>query len=287
MSNAPAPDPSSTVGLKQTSSIYLLRAIICFVGLAVLWAWALGFAASQVKDSAPILNIILMIAAGFAPSLAAIVIVACFGGRAGLRAWFTRCLNWRVKWYVFVLAFFVPPIVMALALALHVTLGGAVPSFPAASQIPLAVANFGLVLLIGGPLGEEFGWRGYLTRALRKWMNWRVVSLIIGIIWGLWHLPLFFMAGTAQAHMPIPIFMLNILAGSVLFGWLFERSKGSVLPALVAHMSLNTWAGLLGIVPTAISGGTYAIVTGLLVLIALALLVLPDRNQTSTAHVET
>jgi uncharacterized protein len=103
-------------------------------------------------------------------------------------------------------------------------------------------------------------------------------SLIIGVVWGLWHLPLFFLASSAQAHMPIPLFMLNILAGPVVFGWLFERTQGSVLPALVLHTSLNSWAGLLVIVPTATSVGSYASVTALLVLIALVLLLTPDRK---------
>jgi uncharacterized protein len=261
-------------------------ALACFVVIAFLWAWGFGYLAGQLKSGAPILNITLMITAGYAPTLAAIGVVALCNGRAGLLAWLARCLNWRVNWKWHVLAFSVPPFVMVTALCIHFSLGGALPSFPAANKMPLAIANFGLVFLIGGPLGEEFGWRGFLTPALRSWMDWRAVSLIVGVIWGAWHLPLFFMAGTAQAHMPIAIFLVNILAGSVLFGWLFERSKGSVLPAIVAHTSLNTWAGLLGIVPTLQSGQPYTIVTAILVAIAMGLLLVPSRNQSLAARVK-
>jgi uncharacterized protein len=213
-----------------------------------------------------------MMAAGFGPSLAGVAVVAVFSTGAGFRAWLARCLNWRVGWRWFAFAFLLPPVVMLLALAIHRALGGVMPAWPAAGQLPLVIANFGLVLVVGGPLGEEFGWRGYAMPAIADKLGWRRASLIIGVIWGLWHLPLFFMASTAQSHMPIPLFMLNILAGSVVFGWLFERTRRSVLPALVLHTSLNAWAGILGIVPTGTSGGSYALVTGLLVIVALALL---------------
>jgi uncharacterized protein len=170
---------------------------------------------------------------------------------------------------------------MLVALAIHGVLGGALKVPPAADHIPLAILNFGLVFLVGGPLGEEFGWRGYAMAALSAKLDWRVASLIIGMVWGLWHFPLFFLASSAQAHMPIPLFMLNILAGSVVFGWLFEQTQGSVLPALVLHTSLNAWAGLLVIVPTVTSGGSYAVVTGILVLIAVLLLLKPHSKTAS------
>lgn len=220
-----------------------------------------------------------MIAAGFGPSLAGLAVVAVSTGKSGLRRWIGHCLNWRVAWGWYVLAFLVSPAEMVFALALNVLLGEALPAFPAATQIPLVIANLGLVLVIGGPMGEEFGWRGYLMPMLTARMNWRAASLGVGVVWGLWHLPLFFMDGTAQAYMPIANFLINMIAGSVLFGWLFERTGRSVLPALVLHTSLNGFAGILGIVPNAATALPYMLVTGLLVLIAAVLLVLPDRTQ--------
>jgi len=252
-------------------------AIFVFVALAFVWAWGVGFVATQVKAYSPGLNVALMIVAGFGPSLAGFAVVAFFSSPAGLRDWARRCLNWRVGWRWFVLAFLAPPAVMVCALAIHAALVGELPAWPASGHIPLAIANFGFVLLIGGPLGEEFGWRGYLMPAISANLNWRAASLVIGVVWGLWHLPLFYMADTAQSQMAIPVFMLNILAGSVMFGWLFERTLGSVLPALVLHTSLNAWAGILAIVPTAATGRPYALVTVLLVLVATALLLTPAR----------
>ena len=252
-------------------------AIIAFVVLAFAWSWGLGFAASQIKAQSIPVSTAVLIVSGFGPSIAAFVIVGAFSGSLGLRRWLGVCLNRHIGWRWFALAFLTPPLVMMVALAIHILLGGAIPAPIAAAHIPLAIANFGLVLLVGGPLGEEFGWRGYAMSALLAQTTWRVASLLLGLVWALWHLPLFFMGGTAQSQMPIFVFMLNISAGSVLFGWLFVRTKGSVLPAILLHTSLNAWAGLLVIVPSTATGRPYDIVTGLLVMIAAALLLIPDR----------
>lgn len=253
-----------------------MTAIVAFFVLAFVWAWATGFVALQTKAQFPVFSTALLTAAGFGPSLAGFAVVAVLSDWTEFRNWLSRCLNWRVDWRWFAVAFLLPPIVMLMALAIFGQLGGRLPIPLAADRVPMAMLNFGLVLLVGGPLGEEFGWRGYAMPALARKLNWRRASLIIGVVWGLWHLPLFFLADSAQAHTPIPLFVLNILAGSVVFGWLFARTQGSVLPALVLHTSLNAWAGILGIVPTATTGGSYAWVTAILVVIALALLLTPD-----------
>lgn len=258
------------------------QAIVAFIALAFAWSWDLGLLAQLLLDRWTALGMILTILSGFGPSIAGLAVVAFCSTRPEFRNWMRRSLNWQVGWRWYATAFCMPPAVMLLALGIHRTLGGTVPVLPAAGQTPMAIANFGLVLLIGGPLGEEFGWRGFLMPALSARKGWREASLIIGVVWGLWHLPLFFVAGTAQSLMPAPIFLINILAGSVVFGWLFERTQASVLPALVLHTSLNAWAGILGIVPTAATMQPYVLVTGLLVLIACALILTSDPQTKAT-----
>jgi uncharacterized protein len=260
----------------DVSSIF---AITSFFVLTIFWSWLLGFIAIYTKPYAPNFSMMLSIISGFGPSIAALVTVGFFGGRKGLNDWLKNALNWRVGWHWYVLAFFMPPLVMLLAQSIHWTLGGTIPTSPAVGHIPLTIANFGLVFLIGGPLGEEFGWRSYAVTALGSKIGWRSASLIIGVIWGLWHLPWFFTAGTAQFQMSLAMFMLNILAGSVLFSWLFLRSKGSVIPALVAHTSLNAFAGILSIVPTSETSRAYALVTGIMVAIAVGILLRTDGRK--------
>jgi uncharacterized protein len=271
-------------GLALQERARALSAILSFFALAFTWSWVLGFSASYRRPNVPVFSAILNIASGLGPSIAAFITIGFFGGTTGLIAWLKNSLDWGVGWHWYALAFFTPPLAMLFALAIHWALGGAIPTSPAVGHIPLAIANFGFVFLIGGPLGEEFGWRSYAQPALNAKMGWRTASLIIGIIWGLWHLPWFFTAGTAQSHMPFITFMLNIIAGSVLFSWLFMKSNGSVIPVLIAHTSLNAFAGILSIIPSAETGRPYALVTGILVVIAGYILLLPDTNTGQGIH---
>jgi uncharacterized protein len=253
-----------------------IGAISLFFFLTFLWSWVLGLIAIPARPFAPAFSIVLSIVSGFGPSIAAVVTVFLFSGRKGLKAWLKSALNWRAgkRWYA--LAFFMPPFAMLLAQGIHWALGGALPTSLAVEHIPLAISNFALVFLIGGPLGEEFGWRSYALPALGLKMSWRWASLVIGVIWGLWHLPWFLTGGTAQSQMPFTVFMLNIIAGSVAFSWLFMQSAGSVVPALVLHTSLNAFAGILSIIPTAETSRPYTLLTGLLVALASWLLLRPN-----------
>jgi len=259
-------------GLRSQEPNGSLIVILGFFALVFGWSWGIGAVAMQVSARLPATSTVLLMMAGFGPSLAAVAVVALASPAKGIRVWVARCLNWRVGWGWFAFAFALPPAVMLMARALDAIMGGPTPLPPELDQIPMLILNFKLVLMVGGPLGEEFGWRGYALPALAGWLDWRAASLIVGAVWGAWHLPLFYLASSAQSHMNIPIFMLNILAGSVVFAWLFERTRQSVLPALVLHTSLNAWTAIIDIVPTAATGRPFMLTTGLMAFIALALL---------------
>lgn len=216
----------------------------------------------------------LSLIGGFGPSIAAVAVVAHGGGRAGLRRWLKRCLQWRVGWHWMVLAFLFPVVFMGLAAALHVALGGTLPPSPAAGHVPMAVANFFLVFLVGGPLGEEFGWRGHALPALQVRWGWRVASLVLGGVWALWHLPLFYLVGTAQSHLPMALYALSTIASSVVFAWLFNRTAGSVLPVLVLHTAVNGGSLVIPVMvmPDGSNLRPFQLVVGILVLTAMALL---------------
>jgi uncharacterized protein len=247
-------------------------AILTFLLLAFAWSWSLGLAATQVRDQSALTGGALLMLSSFGPSLAGLAIVAGIGGRAGLRDWLMRCLRWRIGWHWFALAFALPPAAMLLALALHAALGGTIAASPANGHILLAIVNFALVLVVGGPLGEEFGWRGYALPAIAARLGWRWAGLIVGVLWGLWHLPLFFLPGTTQSHMPLALFLLSSVALSVLLAWLFGKTGQSVLPALVLHTSINAWAGIIPVMPTADTARPFALLVGILALIAVMLL---------------
>ena len=115
------------------------------------------------------------------------------------------------------------------------SLDGSMPPSPAIAHADLLVANFFPVFLVGGPLGEEQGWRS--------------ASLALGIIWGLWHLLLFFVADSTQNNGSMAAFFVSIVATSVFYTWLFNRSSGGVLPALTLHTASNSWPFLVPVLP--------------------------------------
>lgn len=249
-------------------------AVFTFFALAFAWSWFFWLLAPLLAPEAPVAATTLALVGGFGPSLAAVAVVAHQAGRSDLLRWLRRCLQWGVDWRWIALAFFFPVAFMGLAAAVHVALGGTLPPSPAAGHVLLAAANFVLVFLVGGPLGEEFGWRGYALPALQRRWGWRIASLVLGVAWTLWHLPLFYSGGTVQSHLPMGLYALSAIASSVLFAWLFNRSEGSVLPVLVLHTAVNAWSLVIPVMvlPDGSNLRPFQLVVGILVFVALLLL---------------
>jgi hypothetical protein len=97
-----------------------------------------------------------------------------------------------------------------------------------------------LVILSGTDgLGEELAWRGFALPRLLTRHNALVASLVLGTLWGLWHLPLVWTEGATMYQQPIWLFLADILAKSVLFTWVFLHTRGSVLLAVLLHGATN------------------------------------------------
>jgi uncharacterized protein len=189
----------------------------------------------------------------FAPSLAA-VIVTLLGGGSALRALLGRLLIWRVgiQWYAFVI--FYPAALSLAKTAIYVAFGGSAPDFanpPVLSVYPVPPEAFTagpwvLVpiiflqqMLLGSSMGEELGWRGLLLPRLQNRMTALNASLIIGVVWGVWHLPKFFMKGDPLAEIFFPWFLLGIVANAILYTWVYNNTQGSLLLPLLFHTSTN------------------------------------------------
>lgn len=268
--NTVATPKPATLGDEARSTASLLA----FFALAFAWSWTCWLLASKLQVDFPLVATTLALTGGFGPSLAAVVVVAYDSGVTGLRCWLKRCMRWRVGWRWIVLAFVLPAVFMGLAAAAHVTLGGTLPPSPAAGHIAMAVTNFLLIFLVGGPLGEEFGWRAVALPAMQARWGWRVASVLLGVVWAVWHLPLFYGASTVQSHLPMGLYALSAVASSVLFAWLFNRSQGSVVPVLVLHTAVNAWSLVIPVMVLADGSNLrpFQIVVGMLVVTAVALL---------------
>jgi len=246
--------------------------LLGFLALTFAWSWACWALAPALRPQLPRFATLLIFGGSFGPSLAAFVVVASTRPVGGLRAWLSRCLQWRIGWGWWAFAVLLPLAVMLFAAGLHVALGGDIATAPASRHLLMTVVNLPLVVLLGGPLGEEFGWRGFALPLLQVRLGWRTASLALGLVWGVWHLPLFFIDGTAQARIPLALFLLSVVAMSVVFAWLVNRTAGGVVAALLFHTAINFWPALVPVLPTETSYRAYAMVVAALVLTALWLL---------------
>jgi uncharacterized protein len=120
--------------------------------------------------------------------------------------------------------------------------------FGPAAVLPIFILPFFLTDLISN--GEELGWRGYVLPRLQARYSALVASLVVGVIWAFWHLPLLMAPGSSS---PLGLFMIKVIADSVLFTWLYNNSKGSLLLVTMFHAVGNTGAVFLP-VATTISG---------------------------------
>lgn len=136
--------------------------------------------------------------AGLGPCLSAFILTKAAGGQAGVRNLVDRLRLWRVGLRWLVIAIMGPPALMLSAVAIHVLLGGAIdlalPDSPAPHRPFLSV----LLLMPIFVLGEEIGWRGYALPKLQERHSALSASLILGGLWGCWHLPSFLMKGSVH-----------------------------------------------------------------------------------------
>ncbi len=253
--------------------------LLTFVALTFGWSWGLWAAVSLNGSPAQGLSGALFLARAFGPGVAAFAVVLSFEGKAGFARWIGRCLRWRLGWRWFAHALLAPPLAMGLSLGLHAISGGTIPGMPVQGTILFMVAQFVLITIFGGPLGEEFGWRGYALPALTDLLGWRWAAVLIGIIWGLWHLPLFLMSGTPQAELPLGLFLASTVALSVVFARLSLNTQSSVLPAILLHGAVNWSSMVLLVKPTGDDMRPYMIFMWLVMLLAVAVMLKPGPRS--------
>jgi membrane protease YdiL (CAAX protease family) len=169
----------------------------------------------------------------YAPAIAAFILVTRSGGLAGLRRFLSRFLLWRssVGWYGF-LVLGIPLVFYAGAAVQGSPLTGAFP-FDSLSALLTAI----LLMAVKGPI-EEFGWRGLALPLLQRKLAPLWAALLLGVIWGFWHLPAFLLSGTPQGEWSFAPFFLGAVAISVIVTSMFNAANGSILLPAVFHFQL-------------------------------------------------
>jgi membrane protease YdiL (CAAX protease family) len=193
------------------------------------------------------------------PTISAIIIIAILNGRTGLREFFKRYIQLHagIGWWLFILF----GSLIALTIVASLLLGSAV-MVAFFNNIGAIIATYLFTLIVGiilGPLWEEPGWRGFALPRLQQQVGPVLGSLILGVLWALWHLP-GYVGGWMGALNAVTLLALIIggMAFSLVATWVYNNTKGSILLMILLHSSSNAAVAVgTSVIPTDLSPGMH------------------------------
>jgi uncharacterized protein len=187
----------------------------------------------------------------FSPTISAVLISGLIGGMPEIKRLLAGFTRWKVSlWWYLAAAFLVlGPLFIAL---LYAALGNHGPGLAPGLTVPVLLGNL-VFTLFSGPLAEEAGWRGFALPRMQAKYSAFSSSLLLGVIWTCWHIPLYFQPGSSQSGIPFPIYLVMVVTLAILFTWIYNNTRGSLLLTVLAHFSFNLTGafiiGQLGLLP--------------------------------------
>ncbi len=200
------------------------RPVIAFVAMAYGISWGLWLVSSLLGGDESVLGAAMFVLGGFGPALAALAVLRATGG--SIRAWVRSILHWRVPARYWLYALGLPAVVMASANLALVVLGEEVEWSLLGDRVVPYAGTFVLTLFFLGAQ-EEPGWRGFALPRLQERFSPLTATLVLGLIWGVWHVPL---------YGPVGFVVPLVLA--FFYTWVFNRT-GSTLMAILLHASFT------------------------------------------------
>lgn len=258
------------------------RAITLFfaVTFVIAWGawWALAYASSQGAQYGTSWFMLVFVVGGLSPTIGAYVAVLGGEGRGGLRTFHGRMqgVKPRIVWYA--AALLLPVAVTVVSTTISILLTGEL----ALADLTIApwYSFFYLIplMIVGGGL-EELGWRGIAWPQLRQWSPIFAV-MVVGITWAVWHLPLFYIEGTAQFETNFWYFSIGVFGSTMILGWLYDRTE-SIIACVLYHAASNASSGLGLSVPDGMGNAKLVEALALFV-IGLVFFLLTVRNEPRT-----
>ena len=218
------------------------HSLILGIVLMFLYTWTFDLSNSGILPFQVPFPIYITLGWGFI--FASLLMTGLTLGKEAVVALLKRYLHWRVGWKWFLAALLLEPAFIILGVYLDAVLTRVPPDFSTviayelfgkSANLPLFVLPFFLVEIIIN--GEEMGWRGYVLPRLQAKYSALTSTLILGVVWGIWHLPKFLSHFDAIAF---AWFMLHIMAFAVILTWLYNNTKGSLLMVAICHAISNT-----------------------------------------------
>lgn len=213
------------------------KELIVYFVLTFAWMWLLNFprvlSAFGWLDIPDLASTILGYLAVFGPAVAAFILTGIEAGKPGMKSLWRR--GWRVN---FEKKWLLPAILLVPVVGLITWLFLSLIDVPIDWQYgapPVLIVPIGLLIWLLNAYPEEFGWRGYALPRLLERNSPLTASLILGVIWGAWHLPLHFIPTTTQFVIPIWQYLSQTVVLSIIYTWLHKGTNGSVFIASLFH----------------------------------------------------
>jgi hypothetical protein len=214
--------------------------LLTFLSVTFAITWIAWFSANALSpgEAARGASGLLFYLGVFAPGIVALVMTWRAEDRAAAGALLGGLFQWQagLRWYAFAVGYIAA--VKLAAAVLHRFVAGEWPRFGEQPVLlMLAATVFSTVTL--GQAGEELGWRGYALPRLAARFGLGRASVLLGVIWAVWHLPLFFIAGTGTTDQSFPVYLLQVTALSVTIAWVYHNTGGSLLLTMLLHAAIN------------------------------------------------
>jgi membrane protease YdiL (CAAX protease family) len=221
--------------------------VISFFVLAYLLSWLVWVPLAIIANGPSEIpeELFLLIFVGiYGASGAGIIMTRVVEGKIGVRKLLRRYIDWRVglQWYGVI--FFTMPVLIVVAIAIYILQGNSIGQFEPGAW-PLAFLG-ALPAVLFGPLGEEAGWRGFALSRLQDKYGAFWSSILLGIVHTFWHAPLFWLPGGTPiiggsvTLFGVISFLSMVTIGTFIYTWVFNHTRGSMLMAVLLHLSFNT-----------------------------------------------
>ena len=220
----------------------------------------------------------------FGPMVAALIMTAIIEGGTGVRKLLARIVKWRVDARYYAFAVLAPIGLFIFAVLVNRLLAGSWPDFELLGEAdylpPLGIVGVLVLWFFTYGLGEETGWRGYALPHLQRTRPAANAALILGILWGCWHLPAFFFRDTYidMGVIGFPMLLISIVFASVVFAWLYNSTDGSLLLVILFHIFFN-WLSVSE------AGGQYVAIIMTIPLIVWSIYVVRKYGQENVAPI--
>ena len=256
---------------------YKYRPVLFFV-LAYLFTWMFWIPAIFAPEN---IGIILMLIGLIAPAVISTIFVLASDSGALKQDLKNKVFGfYKVKWQNVILAIIVFAAIIVASILLSLLFGQSIEQFAFTEDFSftgVGIAGAFITILVASII-EEVGWKGYCEDSIGDYMNWFWESMIFGVLWSLWHLPLLFIPGTYQAGLMVnPLYVANFFISGVPMGfiitWVYLVSDRSILACMIFHLFVNFMQEKIAMTPE-----TKCVET-ILVTVATAIIVLANKEM--------